>query len=647
MSRGSGRPCLAVQSKSSGLLQGEPRNIVKVGRCSSVTGVDLAVFVLIAVFGACTVLLHQRTADFMGEDVFYADAALSLLHHGIYSVNGIPETTQPPGLSAILAVLIAMFGYSYGTCVAAMAVFETLGFFACYELLRRRVPRSVAAIICIILLSSPVYFVWATRLVYSCFPYLFTTMVALLAGEEYDHSVTVRSRITWGVLFGAAVAASLLIASSTIALIGAVVAVVVLTTFQDRHLARTRMLKFLPVLMVGIAVLGLWMHRKPAPLEWSLPGYPASYFQQLKVKNGNYPELGMAKWGDIPDRITTNLLAESDMLGQLVLRHGVNRTKLAVVIVPVLLIAIGWTYSVWKLRGMGLVEWYFLGYEVIYLLWPWTMEHRFFLPIAPLACFYMWQGLNGAMFFLTTKPRVFGIIWLPLALFLTVSGTRWIYAHRITGYGDWPDELLVPIWLISAGCAFWMAYTGKSIVSTEPLSGAARWFIEPLGRLRLSPLHLIRNAGYIAIVGIVMIGVVIETRVARENLITTGLGNIAENRIDGEVLPSEVEAGIWLRSHTTPASVVMARHWPTVHHYAERKLVWFAPISDPDVLLEGIAKHRVDYVVVINHPAPYYLPDDDYCFDRLLAAHARYFQLVLQSVNLRIFRVQKTAGMHE
>jgi len=205
-------------------------------------------------------------------------------------------------------------------------------------------------------------------MVYACFPYFFTTMIALLSGEVYDRAATARSRILWGAVFTAAVVASLLIASGTIALLGAMIAVVVSTSFKDRRLARTRLLKFLPVLLLGIAVQGLWMHRKPAPLEWALPGYPASYLNQLKVKSGNYPELGMATWRDIPGRVTTNLLLESDMLAQIVLRHGVNLTKVAVVIVPVLLIAIGWVYSLWKTGGTDLVDWYFAGYEVIYLL---------------------------------------------------------------------------------------------------------------------------------------------------------------------------------------------------------------------------------------------------------------------------------------
>jgi hypothetical protein len=116
------------------------------------------------------------------------------------------------------------------------------------------VPRLVAASICIILLSSPLYFAWATRMVYACFPYFFTTMAALLVADEYDRASSTRAKIVWGSVFTAAVAASLLIASGTMALLGAMVAIVVLTAFKDRRLARTRLLKFLPALIVGIAI---------------------------------------------------------------------------------------------------------------------------------------------------------------------------------------------------------------------------------------------------------------------------------------------------------------------------------------------------------------------------------------------------------
>jgi hypothetical protein len=150
--------------------------------------------------------------------------------------------------------------------------------------------------------------------------------------------------------------------------------------------------------------------------------------------------------------------------------------------------------------------------------------------------------------------------------------------------------------------------------------------------------------GYLFVTGVVVIGIGSDIKIARENLNTSDLVNSERTGVV-EILAPEVEAGLWLRAHAAPDSVVMARHWPTVRHYAERKLVWFAPISDAGVLLEGIVKHGVEYVVVIKHGEPYYLPDDDYCFDRLLVAHAKNFRLVLQSVNLRIFKVDKSATL--
>ena len=464
-------------------------------------------------------------------------------------------------------------------------------------------------------------------------------MLALLSGDEYDKASTTRSRIVWGAILTIAVVASLLIATATIALLGAVAAVVVLTVLKERRLARIRLLKFLPVFLVGTAVLGVWMLRKPAPLEWSLPGYPRSYLQQLKVKSGRHPELGMAKWSDIPARVTTNLMAEGDILARLVLRHGVDRTNVAMVVVPFLLMVIGWTYSIAKTGGMQLVDWYFAGYEFIYALWPWTMDTRFILPIAPIACFYMWQGINGAILASRTKPRVVGIIWFPVAALLTILGTRWIYTNQNSANRYLPAKLLVLVWLISAGIAAWMAYTGKSVFSAEISSRVGRWITQPWSTWGVSPLHLLRYSVYLMVAALVLIGIVSDTRIARENLNAQDFIGVRETGTY-EFLAREVEAGVWLRSNTPSDSVVMARHWPTVYHYAERKLVWFAPISDPRILWEGILRHSVNYVVVVKHEAPYYLPDDDYCFDRLLAIYQDKFRLVLQKTNLRIFKVE-------
>jgi hypothetical protein len=198
---------------------------------------DIAVLGLILAFGALQFFYYERAADFLHEDVFYADAARSLIHHGFYGIDGHPETNQPPGLPAILAILCLAGGCSHAFFLRAMAVFETLGFLAGYELLRRQSPRIVATAICLLLISSGTYFSFATRSVSPSSPYLFTTMSALLVAEQLDKAASPRSRLAWGALLTALCAASLMIASAAIALLGAMVIRIGVTFLRDRRLA--------------------------------------------------------------------------------------------------------------------------------------------------------------------------------------------------------------------------------------------------------------------------------------------------------------------------------------------------------------------------------------------------------------------------
>src|SRR5262249_30178559 len=146
--------------------------------------------------------------------------------------------------------------------------------------------------------------------------------------------------------------------------------------------------------------------------------------------------------------------------------------------------------------------------------------------------------------------------------------------------------------------ALWMSYSGRSIFRTETFARLGRWFKEPLDGQRVIPIRLAMYGGWVVVTGLVLAGIVTEAQMARENLNA------------GKFPVRDVEAGMWLRDHTAPDSVLMARNWTTVYHYSERKLVWFPPISDPDVLIHGIERHHVDYVVTVKEASPYYLPDD-------------------------------------
>ena len=609
---------------------------------SSVAWLDIVVYVVIVVLGISAFLFHFRSSDFLGEDVFYADCARSLLKHGFYGIGGHPETNQPPGLSAMLALLFTFFSDTFSTCLRAMAIFEALGFVAAYEVLKRHSSRTVAAIICIVLMSSPIYFQLTTQTVNPCLPVLFTTMAAVLVFRKYEKATTQPMLLLWGLTLTVVVAAAVMFASASIALLGAMIAVIVATFFHDRRLARGRAIRLLPVVLVGLIVQGLWMHRKPAPLEWPLPGYPAPYLQQLRVKSGNYPELGMASLGDVLIRVESNSLRQMDLLAQVFLRHGINISKDAIVITPVLLILAGWAYSLWESEGENLVAWYFAGYQFIYLLWPWGVERRFFLPVAPLACLYAWKGVKAVHAFVIAKPRAAGILLAPLGLVLGISGCHWLYTHRLThGWGILPDELIAPAWLITSAWAVWMAYAGRPPAILVPGTGSARWWVTPSLFFGTSPRRVAAYGMGGVLLMLLGIGLSAEAKMARENVAAPDLLLTRDASINP--MAFDIESALWVRAHTPTDSIVMARHVPLVHHYAERDLVWFAPISNPDVLMEGIVRHKVNYVVVVKHSSPYYLPDDDYCFDRLLAGHPHAFQLVFRDSNVRIFSVVGTS----
>jgi hypothetical protein len=491
----------------------------------------------------------------------------------------------------------------------------------------------------VVLISSPVYFRMATQEVWPGVPVFFTTTLALLAFEEYERAGSRTWKIIWAVALTLATVASVMIASGAMALLGGLVAVIAVTLFRDKRLAVIRLKGLLPIVLVVAIVQGFWMHQKAAPLEWQLPGYPRSYVQQLKVKSGNYPELGTISWSDIPKRIWTNAATQADIFLEIVMRHGIRPAKTFVVIVPVLLIAFGWARSVGK-EGEGLLAWYFAGYEFIYLLWPWRTEYRFFLPIAPLACWYLWKSLESLRYLLTSRQRVVAILLVPFALLLGLSGWYWMYSHPNEGLGLLPDEVMAAVWWILAISAAWVACSGRPLSTLVVNSEVPRWLRRAAGIRRQTIVRAAIVASACVVMILIGVGVLTDIALAGSNVEYPDL--LAARNHSAVPMWPDIEGGEWVRSHTPVNSVVMARQVPLVHHYANRRLVWFAPISNSDVLMNGIVKHGVDYVVVVKHSPAYYLPDDDYCFDRLLTKYNDAFRIVFRDSNLRIFEVKKT-----
>jgi hypothetical protein len=376
---------------------------------------------------------------------------------------------------------------------------------------------------------------------------------------------------------------------------------------------------YAPVLIAGVAVQVFWMRRAPAPPEWpELPGYPASYLEQVKVRSGNEPQLGLAVATDIPVRIAKNLFGRAKMLSQLIAGRWLRDLwSSSIIFVVLALVVIGWGRSILATGG-DLADWYFAGHEAIYLLWSWRTELRFFIAVAPLACLYFWRGLESIRDAAEQHPRALGLALLPCA----IAGLSLSTATSLRGADGslWHGGLSAVIWIACACAAAATAWNGRS-----PLLAAGRWWRQavpghvPAGG-RLWPKALVA-AGLFSW------------------LLYADIVTFRENLHPFPAPPPIIEALLWVRSHTEPGAVVMARHVPIAHAISQRRVVWFPPLSDANTLMRGIRRLGVSWIVLEGDE--YYLPPDFDCFAALLAAFPGSFELAFHDARTRIYRVRR------
>jgi hypothetical protein len=109
-------------------------------------------------------------------------------------------------------------------------------------------------------------------------------------------------------------------------------------------------------------------------------------------------------------------------------------------------------------------------------------------------------------------------------------------------------------------------------------------------------------------------------------------------------LPGDVQAGEWVNAHTSSDAVIMARHVPIVYHYAQRNTVWFPPSTNPQMLMDGIQSHKINYVIVVERDDTFYLPKDEDSFAALYKSFPDKMRLVYQAPELKIFQVIASAA---
>jgi hypothetical protein len=601
----------------------------------SFTLADLSVHMLILILGALQYKCYIRAPDWP-FDTTYVDLARSILQNGTYRFNFGPEALLPPGLPVILALVSAVAGYRQAVLYHVMALSAMLGLAASYELLRRAEGRAIAASACLLLGSSPGIFMFGTRLVFSDLPYLFITTVLLLLAVKVERNGGGKARMGWMLLFGVLMVLVLMIRSSGIALLAGICTWIAASFLANPSRARRLLRFFFIPLVLGLSVQVVWteytIHRQNP--EWPVPGWPKSYLSQISVKSGNRPELGMATLRDLPDRIAENLTSRAAELSQLLTRKWISPFWCSPAVFGVVcLILIGLATSLGR-GGGQLHDWYFFWYELMYLTWPWNFEIRFLLPVVPLACLYIWRGTRELKNFCIRRPGAGAVCFVLVGAVLALSSAVFVrQAGQLPAYVGRQQAL-------GATC-FWslVALTAGTMLATRHLNNSAALSrllasLRPIVQARLAVP--VRAAAVVGLTALVAYGAALQLDIARQN--------VNYSFAKGSYYP-DIEAAEWIQSHAPRDSVIMARKQDLVFHYSQHRVIWFPPVSDPDMLMNGIRRHHVAFVVVVDHhhrQDTYWRPAEDVCFESLLRAYGPEFQVVHHGPDNWVYAVEES-----
>jgi hypothetical protein len=582
----------------------------------SLSSTDFVVFCLIIFLGALHFAYYPRASDFM-NDAMYPDLARSLLYHRSYQFDFLPETTLPPGLPLILATVGWLAGFSPAISFHVIALCTTLGLIAAYELLRRVESRTLAAAACLLFGASPSLFRFDTQLIFSEMPYFLVSMIVLLLAFKINQTKANKVPVGWMVLLSIGVALAVLIRSVGIALLIGLCTCSLARFLVGPRTNRRRLGWFLIPLALGLTAQLTWMNwaHHHQTIEWQLPGWPQSYLAQIKVKNGNIPEMGTAHLSDLPGRIAENLVQRTVLVDQVLTGRSITQFWSSPAVFGVLVLVLIGLASSFR-DGGHLHDWYFLWHEATYLLWPWSTEERFLYPVVPLACLYLWRGIKALNQYVKREPRTLGLCFTCLGTLLTVGSAEYaISIFRHTSFMVNRDHLQG-----MAAVVFWGALT---VIGLEMFS--ARAFARG-GELAIP---FLRVAAVLVIGVIVCDGVIKEVHIGYDNM---------RSALAGTFSP-DIEAAEWIQTHEPADRVVMARKQDLVFHYSHHRVVWFPPISNPKVLMDGIHRHHIGVVVVAHHASSYWLPSEEDCFQELSHAYGKTFHLVHHDQDDWVFEV--------
>lgn len=579
------------------------------------TLLDVSVFALCLLNFVFIVSFYSRIELFGADSSYYIELARSLLENGTYSFNYITHTKYPPGVPLVLYVSSLIFdSTSFTVYVRVMGFLGILALLTAYWTVRMYNAK-YAAIITLLVLSSPWFFLLATTIVLSDLPYFFSSMVVLLCSILIDRQVRENKLLVY-VLLSLALVLSVLFRTVAISLLSGMILFISYSFFVSKDIGRNRMKKFLPALVIGLLAFGLW-------ISWSAVNrvpyydfqYMDSYLVQLLLKDPHIPDLGGASFWDIILRLQHNIPRIFADLSQIALHYPYVSDIFysPAVALPIMLLIVGLGHN-FKSGGNDLAAWYLLSYLGIFVLWPFNEGPRFILPVFPLAALYIFIGAE-TLYNKYQKNRLrYGRIFLLIAALFFLMSVIDLFVH---GSERGRQGFI--------SCAFW----GISIffLPLHYKESFASIFTKVVDNKAW-----LQGAGMLVLLFVTVAGYAQQINLARKNIAP----NPSEFRHH-----ASVQAARWINANLADERIIMGGQYAILHRLSQNKVIPFPVTGQAQKIIDVINRHKVEYLVVVaTDDNPYFLPTEEQRMERLINNGKNIFSLKYHGDEFNIFTIQ-------
>jgi hypothetical protein len=591
-----------------------------------------SIIILCAIFFYSLIIIKFHSPyEWYGADLsYYIGTSKSIIEKHSYEFDYSPQTKFPPGYPLFLSGLTYICGKHVNKTdifIICTAMMGLLGIGLSYLLIQKYSPL-YALCICFLFLTSPVMFLLASQSIGSDLPYFAFFIITIILGIKLEstNNNSLKKYII-SIFFTISLVFSIMLRSIGIALLAAILCYILLPFVMRKKESGIKRIKlFIIPFFIGSISEIAW-------LIWSsyhrIVYYPGQYFDsyltQIKFINPHRPTLGYASFADIMLRFFNNISRQITHIWEMIIHTNWLQpfwlSPFVIITICLLCLCI---YKKIKAKNINFLFLYFIFYMGIILVWPFDEGHRFIIPIFPIFCLYLFEGID---IFLTQVNKNFYKVIFNFGIIsgvCTVISSTLIVLFNLRGLQYYASIIFwIGIFLIIIVLEILLKFQNFKVIFNK-------------GNLLLKSGKLYKSVIVFFTFLFCCYGIVQEYSIANKNV---------------HLNPENVlhyywaQAGLWLKEHVPQNCVIMTTHYELIHYKSGCKTIPFPVSNSYNLISSTIIKHKPDYIIIINEGKyPYFFPTDEERFNILQKYHDFSFSLVYLNPECKIYKIDISPG---